>query len=264
MTKDPLSKKLKRTLIKMAVLKNWHKVVLPETQFSYAQEMYAKLRNGLVFHMKSSSFDLPILYQIFWNNVYDLSIIKNIQKPKILDIGGHIGMFAGFAASRVKDATIYSYEPDPANTPLFKENIKVNGLNERVKLKEVAVCAERGERKLYINPTNTSMNNMFQPKASRGMTESITVPCITLQDILKEYNVNIFDYAKIDCEGSEYELLLNASQDVLNALPRMIIEWHGNTEHTPEELVSFLKKSGYATTFSRKPRMISAIRRTES
>jgi len=38
---------------------------------------------------------------------------------------------------------------------------------------------------------------------------SLSVPCITLQDLMAEHSVSTFEVIKLDCAGAEYELLVN-------------------------------------------------------
>src|SRR3989344_119475 len=133
MPRDSIRAKWARTLSKIRALKNWYRFVLPETKFPYRQNATLRRRNGLSFHPRNSSFDLPILLQIFTRNIYD-NLHINGASPSILDIGGHIGMFAAYAARKNPSARIISFEPDPANHSLFIENMTTNLLADRVTL----------------------------------------------------------------------------------------------------------------------------------
>jgi hypothetical protein len=68
--------------------------------------------------------------------------------------------------------------------------------------------------------------------------------------------------AKIDCEGSEYEILDALDQaNLLNKFKIVIMEWH---EKGPEKLETYLRKNNF-TIFSRRPKskaigMIYAVR----
>lgn len=264
MHRDSLTRKIHRTLVKIGTLKNWVGIVLPETHFPYQREMIARLRNGLSFHLKNSSSDLPILFHIFWDEEYrGLKELPKEIPSNILDIGGHVGMFASYAAHKLPHARIYSYEPETTNVDLFKENIRANGFQDRVILSAYATCKSVGKRKFFVNPENTSMQNLYFAKESRGMKDSITVSCTTLSDIFSTHNIDRFDFAKIDCEGAEYEILLTLPDAFFEKLPRMVIEWHTHASHTPEELVGFLEKKGYSVTYSRKPRLITATRKED-
>lgn len=261
MKRDPLWAKLSRTWTKIRLLKNWHEVVLPETYFPYKPQMTARLRNGLVFEIKNTAFDMPILYQIFSKDIYgDFSQFRNKKTFRILDIGGHIGMFALYATYMVPTAEVFLYEPDPNNLKTLKQNITKNGYVKQIHVLPNAVSSKKEMRSMFVNPTNTSMNNFYEKNEARGTNASIDVSCITLEDIVRETNTTVFDFAKIDCEGSEYEILFSAPDHVFRALPHMVIEWHRHSGHEPQELVSFLQTKGYQVQFSKRPRIITATR----
>lgn len=250
-----------RTIIKIKLLKNWHKFILPAFIRSYAGSVTVKLRNGLKIALRNGSTDLMILYHIFSIREYDIfgNFDKN-KEYKILDIGGHVGMYALWVAQELPHVQIYVYEPDLDNISLLKQNVRSNNLTERIKVIQAAVCGQTGKRLLYINPINSSMNNVYEPREDRGGSKMIEVNSITLEQIINGNKVEKFDFAKIDCEGAEYEILMSAPDDVLTKLPYIVIEWHTYNSHRPEELIQFLKDKGYTTTYSRKPRIITARR----
>ena len=61
------------------------------------------------------------------------------------------------------------------------------------------------------------------------------------------------DFLKLDCEGSEYSILYNASAEVLGKIRRMAIETHlSNTErHNTAELSDYLKSKGFSTNMDK-------------
>jgi hypothetical protein len=72
-----------------------------------------------------------------------------------------------------------------------------------------------------------------------------TVPELTLDQIFKKFRLVRVGLLKLDCEGAEYEILLNTSPT-----PRRIayiaIEYHlGLNDGTPERRGEFLTKNGF-------------------
>jgi hypothetical protein len=52
---------------------------------------------------------------------------------------------------------------------------------------------------------------------------------------------------KIDCEGCEFELLMNADRDLLSKIRRISIETHdGYSGHATTELMAHLEKNGFS------------------
>jgi hypothetical protein len=53
---------------------------------------------------------------------------------------------------------------------------------------------------------------------------------------------------KLDCEGAEYDILLNASGPLLSKIRQIAVEYHvGLTPHQPEELAERLERDGFET-----------------
>ena len=49
----------------------------------------------------------------------------------------------------------------------------------------------------------------------------------TLTEIFDTYQVDRCDFLKLDCEGAEYEILLNLPITYLQRVSRIALEWHG-------------------------------------
>ncbi len=52
------------------------------------------------------------------------------------------------------------------------------------------------------------------------------VKTISLETICKENNIDFIDILKIDIEGTEYEILENISDDLLNKIDQITVEFH--------------------------------------
>ena len=75
----------------------------------------------------------------------------------------------------------------------------------------------------------------------------IEVPCCTLESILERCGLDRIDMAKVDIEGSEYEVLLATPPATLRRISRLDLEVHNNTTaqgYTPDVLFQHLKTGG--------------------
>ena len=62
------------------------------------------------------------------------------------------------------------------------------------------------------------------------------------------------DFLKVDCEGCEYDVLLNSDPDVLSRVKRISAETHSNDKaHTAEELAAFLESNGFVVNCRENP-----------
>ena len=80
------------------------------------------------------------------------------------------------------------------------------------------------------------------------ITEKITVPAITIDDIVKEHNIKEIDLLHTDTEGHDYDIIMNYSFIVK---PKKIMFEHKHMDgffhhgEKYEKLVSILEKKGY-------------------
>ena len=76
--------------------------------------------------------------------------------------------------------------------------------------------------------------------------ETTIVPSLTLQNIFDKHKINKLKLLKIDCEGSEYEILYNALTNTLSNIQYLQGEFHAvkdsGAKNHPEKLKEFCKK----------------------
>ena len=70
--------------------------------------------------------------------------------------------------------------------------------------------------------------------------KTITVKSISLQRIFDDNQIKNCNFLKLDCEGTEYEILENLPISYFNKIEKIIIEYHMADTHP--ELLSKLKK----------------------
>jgi hypothetical protein len=75
------------------------------------------------------------------------------------------------------------------------------------------------------------------------------VPAKSLTAIINENRLDHVDLIKLDCEGSEYDIIYNTPVDVLNKIKTLVIETHeiDNQKNNLNSLTSFLQSCGYKT-----------------
>ncbi len=192
-----------------------------------------------------------------------LSLVTPDPGDAIIDIGGHIGSFAIHAATRYPTLKVHSFEPVPANYALLSENLRLNGLTERVSASNVAVASGGGDRTIFASAANSGMNSFF-PLAGDGATR-LTVPTIRLNEYLSKRSIGGIFVLKLDCEGAEYEILYQCDPAALQRTKLILLEYH--TIHTdvgsnPEAMCVFLAGQGFIVEQSVAPvgSMIYAIR----
>jgi FkbM family methyltransferase len=187
-----------------------------------------ELRNGLKLSI-SSKQDIPTLYEVFGEHVYD-SLFQNLKKEPqiILDIGANLGAFSLAAKKRYPEAKIYAYEASRDNFLKLKKNIEDNNL--QIECFNLAVAGTNAPRSLFLADT-TGKNSFF------GQGEREEVRCITLDEIIS--NLGSIDLLKMDIEGAEEEVL-TASHKLQN-IKRIALEFHSNKD----KVLPVLSQAGF-------------------
>lgn len=193
----------------------------------------------------TKSADISMAYECILRDDYGLHSL-NICKGHIIDIGAHIGSFSLAAAKRFPKAEILCFEPSPANYSILKENIRINRLNN-IRAFNKAVCSDEKEISIFLNPINSAANSIY---AAKGI--EVKVPSVSLKKIFSGNKIKKCAFAKIDCEGAEYDILLNAPREILEKIEHMMIEYHepgyfGITKrgHNTNNLIRKLEEAGF-------------------
>lgn len=131
----------------------------------------------------------------------------------VLDIGANLGLHSmilarcGFA--------VRAFEPDPWHYGLLNDNLAANGVT--VTTFKEAVSIKDGEAQFVRVLGNTTGSHLAGSKDSYGEKELFTVPIRAVQPLFEWA-----DFAKIDAEGHEKELLLAATSQLMQKLDIMV------------------------------------------
>ena len=208
--------------------------------------------NSLRFLVPTTGLYL-VFKEIFVTDFYDIdTLVKQLPaKPLIIDIGANAGYFNVMLFSKIKDATVYAYEPIPVNYELFKKNISLNaGLEKKIHLFNKAVTGspiESVELFMEHDTDNTVIASIYSDFDQQNKY-SIKVPAISLQEIISSNGFNKIDLLKVDCEGSEYPIIYETTPAVWSKIDRLTIEVHNldNEKRNATYLGQFLQQQGFA------------------
>lgn len=201
------------------------------------------------FHLRPNTIDFMIAWEVFKVKEYETSDIYVKESDIIVEIGGHIGLYSCYAAKKASRGKVYVYEPNPQNFQILEENIKLNGFTNIISF-NLAITSKNGEIDFNLSPTNTGGHSIFQVDSKK----TFKVKTITLEDIFSQNKLDHIDLLKVDAEGAEYEIILAASDKILNKVKTIAIEYHDYFPHghTYFDLVNFLKAKGYKVEVKRE------------
>lgn len=186
-----------------------------------------------------SSETLKFLQDEFDIDMMDIKTMNLPSDPVIVDIGANVGIISFYFAKRFPNAKIYAYEPHPINYANLVKGIEANGLTNVFPFNKAVLDDSDSEIEIYLNRENSGASSVFYPTE-----DSAFVDTITLEEIVTEHQIKKIDFLKIDCEGSEFEILENSEILYTDNLPiqRMFVEIHAFRESEGEKSISLLLK----------------------
>jgi FkbM family methyltransferase len=201
-----------------------------------------RLRNGTVIESASGALVVPLYKEIFFKDDYRLRSDPLTPGGTVIDIGANIGMFAVFAATEMRAARVYAFEPFAESFALLTRNATANHLDAIVPV-ALGIAGDAGTRTLHMQGRH-GVHSMFGTSG-----EAVTIECITLADAFDRFGIGRCDFLKLDCEGAEYEILLATPPEVFARIDRIALEYHDwMTEHRHEELSALFAANGFAVT----------------
>ena len=237
------------------------------------------------------------------NNIYNFQegIQKMLNKKKL--IGLDVGAQGGFNSDK--------FFPEKYNK--YFETILVDPLKDSLKntqskhIINKGLWSSKGARKLYVLNKRPGSSSMYEPNKESlaiygfkdkdfhvfDVSKTEIVECDTLSSSLKNLNINILDYLKIDTQGAELEILKGLENyrplivkcevqifpmyknapswaeiaNFMNKLEYMLCDWKKIGPHstrTPVEMdmvfiPNFLKDSGKKLILQREKEFISLM-----
>ena len=156
------------------------------------------------------------------------------DEPCVVDIGAHVGAFTLWLAERYPQLRAVCFEPDPDAYRYLARN------TERIAatLHRQAVGATAGTSTLRRPIAGGGVSTL----QAIGDGDELAVDVVSLEDVLAPLpDVSL---VKLDCEGCEYELVLDTPAASWARVRRVVLEYHAIPGHEPAELIDRLGSLG--------------------
>jgi FkbM family methyltransferase len=163
----------------------------------------------------------------------------------VIDIGANVGVVSILMAICYPQISIFAIEPDLRNYHNLLRNIEMYEL-ENIKPFNLLVNSTGDEGVLYSDPLNSGgssvhIGHLSEKSYSRTITNFTEVCGITLSDFMIQNEISRVQLLKIDCEGSEYEILESLSRSELGSIQNIIGELHTRLDKTEEDMENLLR-----------------------
>jgi FkbM family methyltransferase len=147
----------------------------------------------------------------------------------VVDAGANVGTFTLLAASKVTKGRIYSIEADKNEFKRLIDNMKANDFHNITPL-NIALTDIVGQ----VIMSNGKVTSVGKGKIPRYTYEG-SCNSITINELIKEYNIPKIDFLKIDIEGSEFVLFKDT--DWLDKVKTIVIELHDSLDSDRVKMV---------------------------
>ena len=188
---------------------------------------------------------LDLIDEIWIRRCYFRNEFQLRKGATVVDIGANVGAFSVLVAMADPKSKIIAVEPDLNNVAFLYRNIARNRL-QNVTVVTAACGGKNGDGTLYMRGAGVLHSLFCRDMQGSDFKPLCKIPIITLDDVFFRFGVECCDLLKLDCEGSEYDVLLNASPQTMSRITRIALEYHvGFNDHSPDELKTFLESSGF-------------------
>ena len=165
----------------------------------------------------------------------------------VVDLGLHKGQFSQFVMSEYRSHVIGL----EANPYLFEK------LDRFPQGRFINLAISDQDLPVVFNvSTNPEASSVLREMAeSFGPSAKVTVPGITLDSLFKRYSITHVDLLKVDIEGSEFDMLMTASEETLAKVAQITVEFHlknGSADFSSKRVLSIcqrLRRIGYRVLF---------------
>jgi FkbM family methyltransferase len=209
-----------------------------------------------LFYRKDSS-DWNTLWSCLNEDEYRLRDLR--LEGTALDIGAHIGGVSIGLALDNPTLHVIAVEAVPPNVELLKRNIEANGLNERITV--LAAAAGKGGmttiRWGFAGGESADHHAFIGNSLLPGKVKHRTLKVESLP-LAKIINGRDICFAKVDCEGCEYEVLQGPA---LKQIALIRGELHGIEGRDSSEVATALLDTHHVTTTGPLPAAFEAVLR---
>jgi FkbM family methyltransferase len=166
---------------------------------------------------------------------YEIFVIEGYRCPRelspdsvhrIVDVGANVGYSLIYWTSRFPFATIDAFEPHPGHLEILRRSLRMNRIDERIRLHSVAVGIAKGTSELVDAGTASAVanDNAALRRADFGRFQ------VDVVDFFDSVNGIRIDLLKLDCEGAEYSIVMDPRFGDLD-VSNLVMEWHATQEH---------------------------------
>jgi FkbM family methyltransferase len=196
----------------------------------------------------TSLADLFVLREVLVQETYrDVLPLLPRRGLRVLDIGANLGSFTIWLSQAAKVDEAFCFEPEPDSFRLLRFNLARNGCGFAHAL-EKAVGGESRTAQIALKEDSPGGTNIYSPAAGGEHPQGSAIQVVALSEWLGQ-TPGVFDLLKMDCEGSEWEIVRQTSPSDLARFRAVVAEVHADPEglEPAERFGARLESAGFRT-----------------
>ena len=179
-----------------------------------------------------------------------ISNCSNEPDTVVFDVGANCGQFCIKAANALNRINVVAFEPNPIIINRLKANIQLNPiLDKRIRIVPCAVGDKPGVLSLDMPVRNSGAASLLRDYSHEDHV-TCEVNIVSIDQFVKENNIKVVHFLKIDVENFEPYVLLGAKEVIERYKPSIFIEQgsesHLNHGFNQDWVYEFLKNMGYS------------------
>lgn len=204
------------------------------------------------------------------------------ENDVVFDVGANIGVFGVRVMQKAKNVSVFAFEPIPEIASALAKNAFLHGKDKMIVI-EKGVSSSNGFATFTYFPNTPALSTLHpeqwddNPGAFKAAVKStmknppesmkwmryipgpfagiiawflvrgrkeFSCELITINEVIKQYNIEKIDLLKIDCEGAEWDVLQGINADNWNKISSVVAEIHDTNERL-SKVVELLKNRGF-------------------
>jgi FkbM family methyltransferase len=192
--------------------------------------------------------DLFVLREVLVEETYrDVLPVLPQKGLRVVDIGANLGSFTIWLSQAAKVDEAFCFEPEPDSFRLLQFNLSRNNCAFAHAL-ESAVGGRSRTGQITLKQDSPGGTNIYTPAPGGGQPQGRAIQIVALSEWLSQ-TPRAFDLLKMDCEGSEWEIVRQTSPTDLARFRAIVAEVHEDPEgmQPVEQFGALLESAGFRT-----------------
>ncbi len=194
-----------------------------------------------IVDVESSETMKHMIEQVYNQDEYNIRKMDFEDGDVVIDIGANVGAVSLYIAKKYPNVKIFSFEAHPINYKNLIRNINYNNITNIMAYNLAVSHTDNNLVNITLSSNNTGSSSIFKSSEKDNKFLNFDVETISLDTIILKNDIKKIKFLKIDCEGSEFDILENYKQMNSVEIVNMSVEIHTFMEHKGKNVSSLVE-----------------------